>query len=69
MTRFLLKESAALTAEPWQDAQGNVHLRLRNREGSGNAVACASGRKRAPNYPGRTQVLISAGGAGASQDE
>jgi hypothetical protein len=26
MTRFLQKETAALTAEPWQDAQGNVHL-------------------------------------------
>ena len=26
MTRFLQKETDALTAEPWQDAQGNVHL-------------------------------------------
>ena len=25
MTKFLLKESAALTAPSWQDAQGNVH--------------------------------------------
>ncbi|MDR3765074.1 MAG: hypothetical protein P4M01_13380 [Acidobacteriota bacterium] len=26
MQRFLLKETSALTADPWQDAQGNVHL-------------------------------------------
>lgn len=53
MQRFLLKETAALTADPWQDAQGNVHLpidqamkavatRLPVRAG-GNALA---------NYPG-----------------
>jgi hypothetical protein len=26
MAKFLLKETAALTAAPWQDEQGNVHL-------------------------------------------
>ena len=26
MTKFLLKEDAALAAKPWQDEQGNVHL-------------------------------------------
>ena len=26
MTKFLEQESAALTAQPWQDEQGNVHL-------------------------------------------
>lgn len=26
MQRFLRKETAALTAAPWQDAQGNIHL-------------------------------------------
>jgi hypothetical protein len=26
MTKMLLKETATLTAEPWQDPQGNVHL-------------------------------------------
>lgn len=26
MTKFLLQETATLTAKPWQDAQGNVHL-------------------------------------------
>jgi hypothetical protein len=54
MTNFLLQEATALTAEPWQDAQGNVHLpidqaikvvatRLPVRAGSGAAL---------PNYPG-----------------
>lgn len=54
MTRFLIKETEALTAEPWQDAQGNVHLpidqaiemvvtRLPVRE---------SGTAALPNYPG-----------------
>ncbi len=60
MTRFLLKETAALTAEPWQDAQGNVHLpieqamkvvptRLPAREGG------CPGLMGVPNYPGVEQ--------------
>jgi hypothetical protein len=54
MTKFLVQETAVLTAQPWQDAQGNVHLpidqamkavvtRLPVREGGGAEV---------PNYPG-----------------
>jgi hypothetical protein len=53
MTRFLLKESAALTAEPWQDAQGNVHLPI---EEAVKAVATRlpvrAGGSVPPNYPG-----------------
>ena len=53
MTRFLLKESAALTAEPWQDAQGNVHLPI---EQAVKAVATRlpvrAGGSVPPNYPG-----------------
>jgi hypothetical protein len=53
MERFLLKETAALTAEPWQDAQGNVHLPI---DQAIKAVATrlpvrASGAV-VPNYPG-----------------
>jgi hypothetical protein len=57
MARFLKQESSALTAEPWQDEQGNVHLpieqamrmvgsRLAVREGGGTAL---------PNYPGASE--------------
>lgn len=53
MTRFLQKETDALTAEPWQDAQGNVHLPIDQamKVATGRLTVRASGV--APvNYPG-----------------
>jgi hypothetical protein len=53
MTKFLVQETATLTAQPWQDAQGNMHLPIdqamkmvesRLPVRAGNAVL--------PNYPG-----------------
>jgi hypothetical protein len=72
MTRLLSKETEALTAEPWQDQQGNVHLpidqamkviatRLPVREGSTAAL---------PNYPGTPYASPSApADAAAKPDE
>ena len=44
MTRFLAKEAEAQTAQPWQDAQGNVHLPI---DLSGNS----RGRGTCPLHP------------------
>jgi hypothetical protein len=53
MTRFLQKETAALTAEPWQDGQGNVHLPI---DDAMKAVATRlpvrAGAAALPDYPG-----------------
>jgi hypothetical protein len=53
MTNFLLKESEALTAAPWQDAQGNVHLPI---DQAIKVVATRLPVRAAaavlPNYPG-----------------
>jgi hypothetical protein len=53
MTRFLAKEAEALTTQPWQDAQGNVHLPI------GQAMKAVeirlpvrAGAAPLPNYPG-----------------
>jgi hypothetical protein len=55
MKRFLLKESTALAAEPWQDGQGNLHLPIEEamkleaaRLAGGDTAAAAA----PPNYPG-----------------
>lgn len=53
MTKFLLEEDAELTAKPWQDAQGNVHLPI---EQAMTAVITRlpvrAGGVALPNYPG-----------------
>ena len=53
MTKFLLQEGAALTAKPWQDAEGNVHLPI---EQAMKAVVtrlpARAGTSALPNYPG-----------------
>jgi hypothetical protein len=53
MNDMLLRESKALTAEPWQDAQGNVHLPI---EQAMRAVlprlAARAGGRPIPDYPG-----------------
>jgi hypothetical protein len=58
MTRFLMKESAALTAEPWQDAQGNVHLPIDEaiKLTATRLPARASGGSAVSNYPGAGQT-------------
>jgi hypothetical protein len=53
MTKFLLEESAALTAKPWLDAQGNIHLPIAQ---AMTAVLprlpVRAGAAEPPNYPG-----------------
>lgn len=53
MAKFLAQETAALTADPWQDAQGNVHLPI---DQAMNVVASRlpvrAGNTALPNYPG-----------------
>jgi hypothetical protein len=53
MTRFLLKETAALTAEPWQDAQGNVHLPIEQAmQVVATRLPARAGSMAVTNYPG-----------------
>src|SRR6266513_3140383 len=53
MTKFLLQEAAVLTAKPYQDADGNVHLPIHE---AMNAVLsrlpARAGGVALPNYPG-----------------
>ena len=53
MTKFLLQESAVLTAKPYQDAEGNVHLPI---DEAMKAVLprlpSRAGGVALPNYPG-----------------
>jgi hypothetical protein len=53
MTKFLLKQSEVLTAKPWQDADGNVHLPI---DLAMKAVLpqlpARAGGVALPNYPG-----------------
>jgi hypothetical protein len=53
MTKFLVEESAALTAQPWQDEHGNVHLPI---DQAMNAVLtrlpARAGSGEVSNYPG-----------------
>lgn len=53
MERLLLKETAALTAEPWQDAQGNVHLPIEQAmKVEVTRLPVRAGGTALPNYPG-----------------
>jgi hypothetical protein len=54
MQRFLLKETTALTADPWQDAQGNVHLPIDQamKLAVTRIPVRAGGAAALPNYPG-----------------
>jgi hypothetical protein len=53
MTRFLLSETNALTAGPWQDAEGNVHLPIDQAMNVvGARLPVRSGTAAIPNYPG-----------------
>jgi len=53
MTKMLLKETAALTAEPWQDPQGNVHLPIDQAiKIAATRLPTRAGSAALPNYPG-----------------
>ncbi len=53
MTRFLQKEADALTAEPWQDAQGNVHLPIdQAMKVAASRLTVRAGGTAPVNYPG-----------------
>lgn len=53
MTRFLLKETEAQTAPPWQDAQGNVHLPIAQAmKIVESRLPVRPGATALPNYPG-----------------
>jgi hypothetical protein len=53
MERFLLKETEALTAEPWQDAQGNVHLPIEQAmKVAATRLPARAGGTAIQNYPG-----------------
>ena len=58
MTKFLLQETAVLTAKPWQDADGNVHLPINE---AMNAVLprlpARAGGAVLPNYPGAARQV------------
>ena len=53
MTKFLLQESAVLTAQPWQDADGNVHLPIDQAMKTVlSRLPARAGSVALPNYPG-----------------
>jgi hypothetical protein len=53
MKRFLLKETEAQTAPPWQDAQGSVHLPIdQAMKIVGSRLPVRPGATALPNYPG-----------------
>jgi len=53
MARFLAKETEALTAQPWQDAQGNVHLPMDQAiKAVATRLPVRAGSTALPNYPG-----------------
>jgi hypothetical protein len=53
MTKFLVEEAAALTAQPWQDAQGNIHLPIEQAMAAVlPRLTARSGGTQLPNYPG-----------------
>lgn len=57
MTKFLEQESAALTAKPWQDEHGNVHLPID--EAMKQVVSrlpARAGAVELTNYPGAARV-------------
>lgn len=53
MTKFLAKETEALTAQPWKDAQGNVHLPIdQAMKVVATRLPARAGTAALPNYPG-----------------
>ena len=67
MTKFLLQESAALTAKPWQDAQGNVHLPIEQAMKMVVArLPVRAGSAALPNYPGAGREYASQALPGAA---
>jgi hypothetical protein len=53
MTKFLAKETEALTAQPWQDAQGNVHLPIEQAMKTvASRLPVRAGGEAPANYPG-----------------
>src|SRR5476651_302851 len=53
MTKFLLQETTALTADPWRDAQGNVHLPIDQAiKVAATRLPVRAGGTVLPNYPG-----------------
>jgi hypothetical protein len=53
MAKFLLQQTAALTAQPWQDAQGNVHLPIDQAiKVVETRLPIRAGTAALPNYPG-----------------
>jgi hypothetical protein len=70
MTKMLLRESKALTAEPWQDAKGNVHLPIAQamRAVLPRLVVRAGGRP-VPDYPGVGRVYSYPAPGGIAKQE
>ncbi len=59
MTKFLDEETAALTAKPWQDAQGNVHLPIEQAmKEVVTRLPVRAGAAALPNYPGAGQDVF-----------
>jgi hypothetical protein len=53
MTKLLVQESAALTAQPWQDEHGNVHLPINQAMKTVlTRLPARAGSAQLPNYPG-----------------
>jgi hypothetical protein len=53
MARFLVRETEALTAQPWQDPQGNVHLPIDQAiKVVATRLPVRAGGAALPNYPG-----------------
>lgn len=53
MTKFLVEESAALTAKPWMDSQGNIHLPISQAMSAVlPRLPVRAGTAEPPNYPG-----------------
>jgi len=61
MTKFLVKETNALTAQPWQDAQGNVHLPIDQAiKVVATRLPVRAGGTALPDYPGTAENLSAA---------
>jgi hypothetical protein len=73
MARFLTKETEALTAQPWQDAQGNVHLPIDQAiKVVATRLPARAGGAALPDYPGAGPDYASqsaSAGVAAKQDE
>jgi len=71
MTKFLLQESAVLTAKPWQDREGNVHLPINQAmQAVLTRLPAREGGAALPNYPGAArEYSYPAGSYAATQGE